>query len=115
MLSTFGDALVDPYVLPGFKDELLPITNIVTQNIKDASALLGGLPLHSILDMHIDAKLIHDLGPRFLPLHILSTRVISTVEQYTLLAAHAFRSAWMPAPPPESDPATLTTCGLSIN
>ncbi|KAK7412039.1 hypothetical protein VNO78_03485 [Psophocarpus tetragonolobus] len=64
MLSTSGDVLADPSVLPGFKHQLLPITDIVTPNLKEASALLGGLPLHSVSDMRTAAKLIHDLGPR---------------------------------------------------
>ena len=32
----------------------------------------------------------------------------------TPLAAMAFRSAWMPAPPPESDPAIVSTCFMGV-
>ncbi|RZB97643.1 Thiamine biosynthetic bifunctional enzyme TH1, chloroplastic isoform C [Glycine soja] len=64
MISTSGDVLVGPSVLAGFLEELLPMTDIVTPNIKEASVLLGGVPLKSVSDMRTAAKLIHDLGPR---------------------------------------------------
>ena len=35
----------------------------------------------------------------------------STLVPYTPAAANAFRSAWMPAPPPESDVAIVKTRG----
>ena len=41
------------------------------------------------------------------------TAVIA-VEQYTPRAAQALRSAWIPAPAPESEPATVSTCGIFI-
>mmetsp|Transcript_22883 Transcript_22883/g.51607 ORF Transcript_22883/g.51607 Transcript_22883/m.51607 type:complete len:323 (-) Transcript_22883:133-1101(-) len=41
------------------------------------------------------------------------TAVMAVVEK-TLAAAQAFISAWMPAPPPESDPATISTLGGTI-
>jgi hypothetical protein len=37
-----------------------------------------------------------------------------TEEQYAPSAAHALMSAWMPAPAPESEPATVRTCGHGI-
>ncbi|RDY03687.1 Thiamine biosynthetic bifunctional enzyme TH1, chloroplastic, partial [Mucuna pruriens] len=64
MISTSGDVLAGPSVLAGFLEELLPMTDIVTPNIKEASVLLGGVPLKSVSDMRTAAKLIHDLGPR---------------------------------------------------
>ena len=41
------------------------------------------------------------------------TAVIA-VEQYTPRAAQALISAWIPAPAPESEPATVSTCGIFI-
>ncbi|XP_054804036.1 thiamine biosynthetic bifunctional enzyme TH1, chloroplastic isoform X2 [Prosopis cineraria] len=64
MVSTSGDVLAGPSVLAGFREELLPLANIVTPNIKEASVLLGGMPVRSVSDMRAAAKLIHDMGPR---------------------------------------------------
>ncbi|XP_027336561.1 thiamine biosynthetic bifunctional enzyme TH1, chloroplastic [Abrus precatorius] len=64
MISTSGDVLAGPSVLAGFREELLPMADIVTPNIKEASVLLGDVPLKSVSDMRTAAKLIHDLGPR---------------------------------------------------
>lgn len=41
------------------------MADIVTPNVKEASALLGDLPIKTVSDMRTAAKLIHDLGPRF--------------------------------------------------
>ncbi|XP_019426093.1 PREDICTED: thiamine biosynthetic bifunctional enzyme TH1, chloroplastic isoform X1 [Lupinus angustifolius] len=64
MVSTSGDVLSGPSVLAGFREELLPMADIVTPNIKEASALLNNVPLKSVSDMRNAAKLIHELGPR---------------------------------------------------
>ncbi|WJX26189.1 beta ketoadipyl CoA thiolase, th1, variant 2 [Trifolium repens] len=64
MISTSGDILAGPSVLAGFREELLPMADIVTPNIKEASVLLGDVPVESVSDMRSAAKLIHDLGPR---------------------------------------------------
>lgn len=40
------------------------MADIVTPNIKEASVLLNNVPLKSVSDMRIAAKLIRDLGPR---------------------------------------------------
>lgn len=64
MVSTSGDVLAGPSVLASFREELLPLADIVTPNLKEASALLGGAPLETVAEMHSAAKLIHDFGPR---------------------------------------------------
>ncbi|KAF7803616.1 thiamine biosynthetic bifunctional enzyme TH1, chloroplastic [Senna tora] len=64
MVSTSGDVLSGPSVLAGFREELLPLADIVTPNIKEAAVLLGGVPLRSVSDMRAAAKLIRDMGPR---------------------------------------------------
>ncbi|XP_060167664.1 thiamine biosynthetic bifunctional enzyme TH1, chloroplastic isoform X2 [Lycium barbarum] len=50
--------------IPCTREELLPMADIVTPNLKEASALLGGVPLETIADMRSAAKAIHDIGPR---------------------------------------------------
>lgn len=40
------------------------MADIVTPNLREASALLGGVPITSVADMRSAAKLIHDIGPR---------------------------------------------------
>ncbi|KAK1322926.1 hypothetical protein QJS10_CPA02g00730 [Acorus calamus] len=64
MVSTSGDVLASPSILAGFREELLPMADIVTPNLKEASALLGGISLKTIADMQSAAKSIHTLGPR---------------------------------------------------
>ncbi|KAM3377692.1 thiamine biosynthetic bifunctional enzyme TH1, chloroplastic isoform X1 [Capsicum galapagoense] len=64
MVSTSGHMLAGPSILDSFREELLPMADIVTPNLKEASALLGGVPLETIADMRFAAKAIHDIGPR---------------------------------------------------
>ncbi|KAL3538532.1 hypothetical protein ACH5RR_001898 [Cinchona calisaya] len=64
MVSTSGDTLAGPSILASFREELLPMADIVTPNLKEASALLGGVPLESLADMRSAAKSIHDFGPK---------------------------------------------------
>ena len=45
----------------------------------------------------------------------LEPRVASALVPYAPAAANAFRSAWMPAPPPESDVAMLKTRGTLMD
>ncbi|KAG5248486.1 THIAMINE REQUIRING family protein [Salix suchowensis] len=64
MVSTSGDVLAGPSILSTFREELLPMADIVTPNIKEASALLGGIRLETVADMRTAAELLHALGPR---------------------------------------------------
>ncbi|XP_059653535.1 thiamine biosynthetic bifunctional enzyme TH1, chloroplastic [Cornus florida] len=64
MVSTSGDVLADSSILVGFREELLHMADIVTPNLKEASALLGGVQLETVADMRSAAKCIHDMGPR---------------------------------------------------
>ncbi|KAL5856965.1 hypothetical protein ACOSQ3_004423 [Xanthoceras sorbifolium] len=64
MVSTSGDVLAGPSIVSGFRDNLLPMADIITPNIKEASALLDGMQLASVSDMRSAAKLLHCLGPR---------------------------------------------------
>lgn len=64
MVSTSGDVLAGPSIITGFRENLLPMADIVTPNVKEASALLGGMQLVTVADMRSAAKLLHNLGPR---------------------------------------------------
>ncbi|KAI3810369.1 hypothetical protein L1987_19981 [Smallanthus sonchifolius] len=64
MVSTSDHVLVGSSTLDTFKQDLLPMADIVTPNIKEASALLGGLQLETVTDMRSAAKSLHDMGPR---------------------------------------------------
>ncbi|GMH25062.1 hypothetical protein Nepgr_026905 [Nepenthes gracilis] len=64
MVSTSGDVLADSSILPVFRNELLPTADIVTANLVEASALLGGVQMETIDDMKFAAKSIYDMGPR---------------------------------------------------
>ncbi|KAJ8476447.1 hypothetical protein OPV22_020174 [Ensete ventricosum] len=64
MVSTSGDMLAGPSTLSGYRDELFAMADIVTPNLKEASALLGGISLRTVSDMCSAAKSIHNLGPR---------------------------------------------------
>ncbi|XP_078432663.1 thiamine biosynthesis protein [Wolffia australiana] len=64
MVSTSGDALATPDTLNALREELLPMADIVTPNLKEASALVGGLSIETVADMFTAARSIHQLGPR---------------------------------------------------
>ncbi|XP_017697680.2 probable thiamine biosynthetic bifunctional enzyme, chloroplastic isoform X2 [Phoenix dactylifera] len=65
MVSTSGDMLSEPSNLAGYRNELFAMADIVTPNLKEASALLGGVSLRTVADMCSAAKSIHNLGPRY--------------------------------------------------
>ncbi|XP_022157083.1 thiamine biosynthetic bifunctional enzyme TH1, chloroplastic isoform X2 [Momordica charantia] len=64
MVSTSGDVLAGPNILSVLQEELLPMADLVTPNLKEASALLGGMPLKTISDMRHAATLIHQMGSK---------------------------------------------------
>ncbi|XP_043712901.1 thiamine biosynthetic bifunctional enzyme TH1, chloroplastic [Telopea speciosissima] len=64
MVSTSGNLLAGPSVLKAIREELFPMADIVTPNVKEASALLGGLQVETVADMRAAATFIHRLGPR---------------------------------------------------
>ncbi|CAA0841509.1 Thiamine biosynthetic bifunctional enzyme TH1-chloroplastic [Striga hermonthica] len=64
MVSTSGDVLAGPLILSSLREDLLPLADVVTPNLREASVLLGCAPLKTIADMRFAAKSIHDFGPR---------------------------------------------------
>lgn len=48
------------------RERLLPLADIITPNVKEASALLGGVRIQTVAEMRAAAKSLHQMGPRFL-------------------------------------------------
>ncbi|XP_023645275.1 thiamine biosynthetic bifunctional enzyme TH1, chloroplastic isoform X2 [Capsella rubella] len=65
MVSTSGHVLAGSSILSIFRERLLPIADIITPNVKEASALLGGAQIKTVAEMRSAAKLLHEMGPRF--------------------------------------------------
>ncbi|CAN8312993.1 unnamed protein product [Cochlearia groenlandica] len=66
MVSTSGHVLAGSSILSIFRERLLPMADIITPNIKEASALLGdGVRIETVAEMRSAAKLLHGMGPRF--------------------------------------------------
>ncbi|KAG7598008.1 Pyridoxamine kinase/Phosphomethylpyrimidine kinase [Arabidopsis suecica] len=65
MVSTSGHVLAGSSILSIFRERLLPIADIITPNVKEASALLGGFRIETVADMRSAAKSLHEMGPRF--------------------------------------------------
>ncbi|KAE8698659.1 Thiamine biosynthetic bifunctional enzyme TH1 [Hibiscus syriacus] len=64
MVSTSGDVLAGPSILSTFREVLLPMADIITPNLKEAAALLNGMQLETLDDMHSAARLLHNMGPK---------------------------------------------------
>ncbi|XWS67951.1 hypothetical protein CRYUN_Cryun04dG0048700 [Craigia yunnanensis] len=64
MVSTSGDVLAGPSILSTVQGELLPMADIITPNLKEASALLDGIQLETVDDMRSAARLLHNMGPK---------------------------------------------------
>lgn len=65
MVSTSGHALACNEVMVAMREHLFPLATVVTPNIPEAMALLGGRPIASIADMELAAAELHKLGPRY--------------------------------------------------
>jgi hydroxymethylpyrimidine kinase/phosphomethylpyrimidine kinase/thiamine-phosphate diphosphorylase len=66
MVSTSGHVLAGSSILSIFRERLLPIADIITPNVKEASALLDGFRIETVAEMRSAAKSLHEMGPRFL-------------------------------------------------
>ncbi|XP_021286161.1 thiamine biosynthetic bifunctional enzyme TH1, chloroplastic isoform X2 [Herrania umbratica] len=64
MVSTSGDVLAGPSILSVFREVLFPMADIITPNLKEASALLDGVQLETVDDLRCAARLLYDMGPK---------------------------------------------------
>ncbi|XP_010460066.1 PREDICTED: thiamine biosynthetic bifunctional enzyme TH1, chloroplastic-like isoform X2 [Camelina sativa] len=92
MVSTSGHVLAGSSVLSIFRERLLPIADIITPNVKEASALLGGVKIETVEEMRSAAKLLHEMGPRF----VLVKDFKTFVECGTLLLGKEFHELRSP-------------------
>ena len=51
LVATSGHSLAAAAAVPAMRDHLLPLATVVTPNLPEASALLGGRPVDTIEDM----------------------------------------------------------------
>ncbi len=64
MVATSGDSLLDPDAVVLLKERLLPLALVVTPNLAEAGAL-AGFPVNSREEMEAAARIIRDMGPRY--------------------------------------------------
>ncbi|XP_024394819.1 thiamine biosynthetic bifunctional enzyme TH1, chloroplastic isoform X1 [Physcomitrium patens] len=65
LISTSGDELAGPAILDALRDDLFPLADLVTPNLPEASAIIGGDPVTTVAEMREAAEAIHQLGPRY--------------------------------------------------
>lgn len=65
MIAKGGAALLQNEAVEALRRELLPIATVVTPNVPEACALLGGADIRDIGQMEEAAKALHALGPRY--------------------------------------------------
>lgn len=64
MVAKSGDALLQPHAVEAVREVLLPIADMITPNLPEASALLGCSPLTTVDEMRAAASALLELGPR---------------------------------------------------
>lgn len=65
LVSTSGDELAGPAILDALRDDLFPLADLVTPNLPEAAAIIGGDPVTTVAEMREAAESIHQLGPRY--------------------------------------------------
>lgn len=65
MVATSGDILAGHEILEALCKRLLPMADVVTPNLAEASILIGGQNVQTLSDMHEAAKVIKKFGPRY--------------------------------------------------
>lgn len=63
MISSSGTSLLQPEAIEVLKRQLLPLAEVVTPNLAEASRL-AGLEVQSLLEMETAARRIHEMGAR---------------------------------------------------
>lgn len=64
LVSSSGQRLLEPDALGPLRDELLPMATVVTPNLAEAAALLGGGPIRDRSEMTEAALALGALGPQ---------------------------------------------------
>lgn len=65
MIGKMGSALLKEDAMEVMKNELLPLATIITPNMPEATYLLNGMELNSVVDLKEAARRLIDLGPKF--------------------------------------------------
>jgi hydroxymethylpyrimidine/phosphomethylpyrimidine kinase len=63
MVATSGDRLIDEDAVTAVRNVLLPVTDLITPNVPEAAALLGGDAVTDPADLPGQARALLDLGP----------------------------------------------------
>jgi hydroxymethylpyrimidine/phosphomethylpyrimidine kinase len=64
MVATSGDRLIDDDAVTAVRTELLPLADLITPNVPEAAALLGGDPVTEVDALPDQALALLELGPR---------------------------------------------------
>jgi len=75
LVSTSGHSLAESDVAGAIRKELMPLAKVVTPNIPEAEALLGGRSISNIEDMEVAARDLHAFGSKYVLVkggHLLS-------------------------------------------
>ena len=64
MVTSSGDRLLEEAAERAYVDELLPHATVLTPNLREAEALLGGAPVATIEDQREAARALGALGPQ---------------------------------------------------
>jgi hydroxymethylpyrimidine/phosphomethylpyrimidine kinase len=64
MVATSGDRLIDDAAVEAVRDELLPVSDLITPNVPEAAVLLGTAPATDADALPEQARALLDLGPR---------------------------------------------------
>jgi hydroxymethylpyrimidine/phosphomethylpyrimidine kinase len=63
LVSTSGTPLLQPEAIETLKRELLPLAELITPNLAEASQL-AGMDVHNLRDMERAARRLHEMGAR---------------------------------------------------
>jgi hydroxymethylpyrimidine kinase/phosphomethylpyrimidine kinase/thiamine-phosphate diphosphorylase len=65
LISSSGSALATQGLESALKEHIFPISTIITPNIPEASALLGGMTIDSVEAMKTAATVLYAMGPQY--------------------------------------------------
>ncbi|VBF83564.1 bifunctional hydroxymethylpyrimidine kinase/phosphomethylpyrimidine kinase [Burkholderia pseudomallei] len=82
MVAKSGDRLLDPDAVDAIRDELVPISTLITPNLPEAGVLLGRSEPRTLAEMHAAAAELHALGSRWVLLkggHLAGERSVDVL------------------------------------